>query len=122
MKQRELISTLIIVLPFKRMNKYQTSYYRLSNNIHCPKIGVYLKECRVKLIEQLDMIINDNSIDLCVLRDYGLLATIKGGINTSDSAETFERFVMNNYNIKMKVINNILFAINLIDHHINNNI
>ena len=121
MKQRELITELLIVLPFKRMNKYQTSYYRLLNNIHCPKIGVYLKECRFKLIEQLDMIINDNSIDLCVLREYGLLATVKGGVNPSDSASTFERYVMNNYEIKMKVINNILFAINLIDYHTNNN-
>jgi len=122
MKQKELIKTLSIVLPHHKMNRYGTSRYRLINDIYCPKIGMYLKDCRTNLIEQLDFLINDNYIDLCLLREYGLLTPIKGGINPSDSAVTFEMYVMRNYEAKIKVINNILYAINLIDFHINNNI
>lgn len=77
---------------------------------------------RIELIEQLDSLINHDYIELDRLKDLGLYETVRlNSVPYKISCSTFEIQIIKYYSLKEKVIDNMLFAINLIDYHTNNN-
>jgi len=120
MKQAEVISILKIHLPNDIFNK-RVYRYRLQNGIYCYKSEKYLRDASVLLCGQLSELINENDIDLMEIRKHGLLSTVKNGICPKQSAENFQFRILRRHSEKLMVIDNMLYAILLIDLCINSN-
>lgn len=122
MQQLEIKKALRIHLSDKQIRNYSTSNNRLKKGSYCPKFNAYLKRANECLIHQLAELINENYIELDKIKELGLFDTIR--IDCLDyriSYPVFESRVIINYKTKEQVINNMLYAINLIDFCISNN-
>lgn len=122
LQQIEVIRELKIHLSSKQIKKYRSTYSRIQNGIYCWYFHHYLSKARIELIEQLDSLINHDYIELDRLKDLGLYETARlNSVPYKISCSTFEIQIRKYYSLKEKVIDNMLFAINLIDYHTNNN-
>jgi hypothetical protein len=115
--QIEIIKELRVNLPDKYIKSCQSSRRKLKLNGFSYHVDNHLKKSNNVLISQLDMLINDNDIEMCLIKDLGFNRTInKGCLNYKMSCAVFENYIFRNKAIKDKVIDNMLYAILLIDY------
>lgn len=120
MNQAETINTLGIHLPNYIFDK-RIYRYRVGKGIYCYKVESYLKNSVCLLSNQLSDLINENDIDLAVIRQNGLLSTIKKGMSLKQESERLQTRIIKHFSVKEKVIDNMLFAIITIDYSLNFN-
>lgn len=120
MQQSEIVTLLRIHLSNKQIDKFTTTRSRLKKGYYCYVFNRYLHRAKNELILQLGYLINDDYIDLEALRDLGLYETIRmNSIQYYPSIHDFSKIVKGKYSVKEKVIDNMLYAIILIDYSIN---
>lgn len=120
MKQKEILASLKIHLSQKQIKKWSTTHSSIGKGNTCMRLNHHLKKCNKELVLQLNQLINDNYIDLEVIKDLGLYETVRTEcLPYCRPAIEFESKVVSNFKIKEKVIDNMLYAINLIDYSTN---
>ena len=120
MQQKEIINSLKIHLSNRQIKRFDTTYKKMKRGDVCMKLNQHLKNCNRELTLQLSSLINDNYIDLDNLKQLGLYETVRVDCLPYCRPSTeFESKVVSNFRIKEKVIDNMLYAINLIDYSTN---
>lgn len=115
--QIDIINKLSINLPDKYVRNCRSSRNRLRFKYYSYQINFFFKESNDILINQLHLLINDNYIDVCMLKEHGFYRTIrKSCVDYNPSCTYFEMYLLRNKEIRDKTINNLLHAILLLDY------
>ena len=118
MKQLEIINKLKIHIPIV-VNNHITIRKRITRGEYCYNAeNIFKKGCNC-LIENLNSLVNENYIDLNTLKEYGFNGCVKQEMYPKHTCHAFQNNIMNKFSVKEKVIDNMLYAILLIDYSLN---
>jgi hypothetical protein len=118
MKQVDVIKILGIHIPFNTKNQI-TVRKRLESKRYCFYAEMLLIKGRNDLVKNLNSLIADNYIECEELRESGCLPCLKQGLHPNRSYDDFQTIMQRRFSVKEKVIDNMLYAINLIDYSVN---